>query len=334
MKLLTGSSFFFIFLVVYYLSSGHVKAQDPLFSQFYATPLYLNPALAGSNDCMRIMAGYRNQWPVLDKSFTTYTVNTDRYVDALHGGVGIAVLSDDAAGLINTLKASAVYAYHLKLGNQSSLNAGIEAGFHQQRINWDKLIFPDMINPGTGQIISGSEPKPANTSMMVPDFSTGLLLGIANKYYAGIAVHHLAEPDISYYANSNDGKLFRKYTVHAGANLILHDSYFQNNKGQLSINPNVLYQQQQNAHQVNLGTNFTYYPITLGLWYRHNFENPDAVIFVVGIMQKRFKFGYSYDYSLSKLLGESGGAHEATVTLLINCEGKRNKPGAIKCPEF
>ena len=100
------------------------------------------------------------------------------------------------------------------------------------------------------------------------------------------------------------------------------------------INPNILYQQQQNAHQLNLGLNFTYYPVLVGLWYRHNVENPDAVIFLVGITQKRFKFGYSYDYSLSKLLGESGGAHEVTVSLLVNCEGKRNKPGAIKCPEF
>ena len=39
------------------------KAQDATFSQFYANPTYLNPALAGSGICPRVSLNYRNQWP-------------------------------------------------------------------------------------------------------------------------------------------------------------------------------------------------------------------------------------------------------------------------------
>ena len=75
-------------------------------------------------------------------------------------------------------------------------------------------------------------------------------------------------------------------------------------------------------------------PIIAGIWYRHTFENPDGVIFLLGIKQKRFKFGYSYDLTLSKLKGTTGGAHEVSLAILVGCNKKRNKPGAIKCPEF
>ncbi|MGM0478992.1 MAG: type IX secretion system membrane protein PorP/SprF, partial [Bacteroidota bacterium] len=36
-----------------------VRAQDPQFSQFYANPIYLNPAFAGSHGCPRFAANYR-----------------------------------------------------------------------------------------------------------------------------------------------------------------------------------------------------------------------------------------------------------------------------------
>ena len=335
MELLVGKLFVSLLLITFFLS-GTASGQDSQFSQFYANPLFLNPSLAGADECMRIMAGYRNQWPALDNSFTTYALGADRRIDALSGGVGLTLMSDNAAGLVNTLRAGLIYSYHLKISRQATLNAGIEVVAHQQRLDWDELIFADMINTSTGQVLPAgtAEVKPDNTSVLVPDFATGLMLGIGGKYYAGIAAHHLAQPDIDYYTSSGENPLYRKYTFHAGASFLLSESYYQNNRGSLYFSPNLMYQQQKSAKQLNLGFNFTYYPITAGIWYRHNFTNPDAFIAFVGVKQERFKVGYSYDYSLSKLMGEAGGAHEVSVSILLNCEGKRNRPGAIKCPEF
>ncbi|MEY3270304.1 MAG: hypothetical protein RIS89_402, partial [Bacteroidota bacterium] len=45
--------------------SGELLAQDPTFTQFYANPVYMNPALAGSSGCPRVALNYRNEWPQL-----------------------------------------------------------------------------------------------------------------------------------------------------------------------------------------------------------------------------------------------------------------------------
>jgi hypothetical protein len=72
-----------------------------------------------------------------------------------------------------------------------------------------------------------------------------------------------------------------------------------------------------------------------GTWFRHNFENPDAAIVLLGLQHNDLKIGYSYDYSLSDLGSFSGGAHEVSLSwnFCIYVE-KNRKVRAIKCPEF
>ena len=72
-----------------------LKAQDPQFTQFYANPLYLNPAFAGTARCPRICMNYRNQWPSLSGTYVTYSASYDQHIDALNGGLGIMVNQDD-----------------------------------------------------------------------------------------------------------------------------------------------------------------------------------------------------------------------------------------------
>ncbi|HQK98508.1 MAG TPA: type IX secretion system membrane protein PorP/SprF, partial [Bacteroidia bacterium] len=64
-------------------------AQDPQFTQFYANPLYLNPAFAGSGRCPRVGINYRNQWPALKQTYITTSASYDQHFDALNGGVGL-----------------------------------------------------------------------------------------------------------------------------------------------------------------------------------------------------------------------------------------------------
>ena len=95
--------------------NNDIKAQDPAFSQFFANPLYLNPAMAGTNICPRISLNHRNQWPGIGKTYVTYSASYDQYVDKLGGGLGFAVAKDVAgAGNLNTTHISATYAYRLK----------------------------------------------------------------------------------------------------------------------------------------------------------------------------------------------------------------------------
>jgi type IX secretion system PorP/SprF family membrane protein len=333
----TNNAQVWILLFLIFIIPGKIMCQDPEFSQFYSNPLYLNPALAGTGECSRIMFNYRNQWPSAPANFVTYSASGDHYFDALSGGVGLMVISDNINDiLMNTIRASAIYAYHLKISSDINMNAGFEATFHQQKVNYGDLIFRDMIDPVTGSINPGSTQEvPLNgNSVMAPDFSSGLLLGIKNSYFVGIAVHHLTEPTLSYYSGTDHNLLYRKYTLHGGGRITIYKGYISGKNSPWVISPNILYQYQQAAQQLNFGMYIEKAPLTAGAWYRYNLDNSDGIIFLAGITYRRFKFGYSYDVTLSRLKGTTGGAHEVSAALLVNCDKKRNKPGAIKCPEF
>jgi type IX secretion system PorP/SprF family membrane protein len=318
-----------------FLLYEQLSAQDPSFSQYYANPLYLNPALAGTGECSRVMLNFRQQWPSLSGGFKTYAVSADSYIEPLSGGVGLMAYADDAAGLVNSLRVSGIYAYHLRMSRSLRLNAGFEAAWFQQKLNWDQLIFSDMINYTDGTISQGGsgEIPPDNLTVSTIDFSGGLLLGIGENYFIGFATHHLHRPVLEHYLNGSN-PVYRKYTVHAGAMITISEGNRRDEKGKLILAPNVLYQQQQMARQVNAGLNVQYYPLVTGVWYRHNIDNPDGIIFLAGIVHKSYKFAYSYDVTLSNLRGNSGGGHELSMALLFNCDVNRKRPGAIKCPEF
>lgn len=308
--------------------------QDPAFSQFYGNPLYLNPALAGSGDCPRFIANYRNQWPSMPGNFITYSASFDMFASPLSGGLGAMVVSDNAANSVFvTNRISLIYSYNLTLSNNSLLKAGFEATIHQQTFNWDKLIFPDMIDENTGAVTSTAEVPPDRKSVVVPDFSTGLVYSRSKKFYAGIAAHHLSRPNLDFYSNTSGNQLNIRYTAHAGSMITIAERSIGHRSYTVSVSPNLLYQRQLNMSSLSAGFYFERSPITAGAWYRHTFENPDGLIFLFGIKQKRFTFGYSYDLTLSKLKYASGGAHEISLALLIFCE-KSNPRGAIKCPEF
>src|SRR4051812_14773105 len=92
-----------LLILIFVGLSGTALAQDPEFTQFYANPLYLNPAFAGSTRCPRIALNYRNQWPALSGTYVTYSASYDQYVDALGGGIGLLVLNDKAGeGTLST----------------------------------------------------------------------------------------------------------------------------------------------------------------------------------------------------------------------------------------
>ena len=123
------------------------KAQDPEFSQFYANPLYLNPALAGSEDYNRAIINYRNQWPELDRGFVTYNASYDQFVNKMHGGVGALLNYDNAGqGMLNTIQASLIYAYTLTVSSNLFINGAMQVKLYQRSLNWNMLRFGDQID--------------------------------------------------------------------------------------------------------------------------------------------------------------------------------------------
>jgi len=302
------------------------NAQDPTFTQFYANPLYLNPALAGSHGCSRFASNYRNEWPKLTGNYTTYSASWDSYFKNISGGIGILATHDQQGqGTINTSMLGLIYSYHLQLGRKWKLQFGARASWYQKYLDWDKLTFGDMIDPRRGFIYStGDVPRGGSRGFF--DASAGAVLFNKN-FFAGVAVHHLNRPNESMIVG--DSKMPIRVTGHMGAEIQLgRKSKYSNGT---SIMPNVIYQYQNGFMELSVGTYVKYGPLNIGVWYR----NRDAFILTAGINTGKFKLGYSYDVTVSKLNnGVSGGSHEISLGINLNCKQRPTTFKLVSCPSF
>jgi type IX secretion system PorP/SprF family membrane protein len=301
------------------------KAQDPTFTQFYANPLYLNPALAGTATCPRVVFNHRNQWPALSGNFVTNSVSYDQYVDAVSGGLGLYVLSDNAGrGTLTQFSVNGIYSYQLALSEKISMVAGFQASYFQRNLDWGSLTFGDQIDPRRG-FIYDTQDTPRGGKVDNVDFSTGFVI-FSETFFGGVAVHHLFEPNESLIVQ--EAPLERRYTVHAGAKLPLGKDIKGNTDTYIS--PNILYQQQYDFQQINLGLYIQKGLLIGGVWYR--FE--DSFIILLGVETEQFKTGYSYDLTTSRLTTETAGSHEISFAFNFNCRPKKKRFRAIKCPAF
>ena len=75
---------FLLFALLFFM--GELFAQDPEFSQFYANPLYLNPALAGVTICPKAMPTIATNGPQSEKhSSHTMPLTTSMSISCMEG---------------------------------------------------------------------------------------------------------------------------------------------------------------------------------------------------------------------------------------------------------
>ncbi len=310
-----------LFIALSAFSTAKIAAQDAVFSQFYASPLQLNPAFAGNAISPFIALNCRVQWPSLvegSQGLTTYAASYDQFLPNLNSGIGISIMSDNAANIYRRTSAALTYAYRVRVNEDITAKIGVQAGLIQNFLDWDKLIFPDQLDPIRGASNPTAETRPLQTSNMAFDISTGVLL-YAENFHIGMTGQHLSSPNESF-INLNNGLrvgLPIRWSVHGG----YHHTIRKGNRmhPEVFIAPTLLLTKQTNLWQVNGGAYMGFGPIFGGLWFRHTFGNPDAVITVLGFQQPHFKVGYSYDYTISQgLAGRSGGTHE--ISLIFNLD--------------
>jgi type IX secretion system PorP/SprF family membrane protein len=313
-------------VVVLCATAFNAEAQDPTFTQFYANPLYLNPAFAGSHGCPRFALNYRNEWPSLSGNYVTYSASYDQYFKNISGGFGVLATHDQQGqGTINTTMLGLVYSYHLKVSRKFSMMFGARAAWYQKFLDWDKLTFGDMIDPRRGFIYAtGDVPRGGSRGFF--DASAGVV-GYSKSFFFGFAAHHLNTPNESMIIG--DSPLPMRFTGHMGADLQLgKKSKYSNGT---SIMPNVIYQYQNGFQELSVGTYIKYGSFNVGVWYR----NRDAFIMTIGVNTGKFKLGYSYDVTVSKLNnGVSGGSHELSLGLNLSCKSKPISFKTISCPSF
>jgi len=313
-------------------------AQDPEFTQFYANPLYLNPAFAGTARCPRLVMNYRNQWPALSGSFVTTSASYDQHIPTISGGLGFIATRDQAGqGTLTTTTISGIYSYQQAISRTFSLKAGFQATYMQKAVDWNKLTFGDMIDPRKGFIFETRDVRRGNLTadgrgtVSNVDFSAGLL-GFSEKFYFGVAAHHLTEPNESLVVGTS--RLPMKWTGHVGAVIPIDrkSRYSESN-----ISPNILYRRQGEAEQLNMGLYVNKGPLVGGIWYRgflFGKEYSDAFIVTLGIQTDVIRFGYSYDVTVSELTPATGGSHEVSMAIQFDCRKAKTKFRTISCPSF
>jgi type IX secretion system PorP/SprF family membrane protein len=311
-----------------------VCAQDIHFSQYYANPVYLNPAFAGTGLCPRLILNYRNQWPSIACSYSSYSASYDQHVENLSGGFALMFNADDAGeGTLKTNIISGVYSYRMQVSRYFSIKAGFQASYFQKKLDWNMLTFGDQISPKYGFVNETADVPPDgnyNQKVGSVDFSTGIL-GYGENIFAGVAIHHLTQPNEGFISPS---KLPMKITAHMGGIINLQQHARRRRIEDPTLSPNILFMKQADFEEINYGLYFNKYPLVTGLWFRQGFNNPDAFIALIGIQTNVFKLGYSYDVTVSRLSNATGGSHEISLGLQFDCKPKKKRVRAINCPSF
>ncbi len=310
-----------------------VQAQDPHFSQFYANPLYTNPALAGTAVCPRFSLSYRNQWPGLD-AFNTFSASYDQHFDFLSGGIGVMIMSDAQSDFYRTNTAALIYSLRLRLSRNVFMNIAAQASLANRSLDWDELSFPDMIDPRYGFIYNTMAERPDELSHTNFDVGAGMVV-YGENWYVGASAANLLRPDDGFISYN---RIPIRFTANAGMRLNLARDKRRTNAffGAPIISPNIIYSFQGEFQMINYGLYLDWEPFIVGAWFRQSisFDNSDALVLMFGLQHQSIKIGYSYDITVSKLSNASGGAHEITLGAQLPCPEKRKKIKPIKCPSF
>ncbi len=326
------------FISIFY--ANLVKGQDMHFTQFYASPLYLNPAFTGASVCSRVSLTYRNQWPGISKTYKSFLFSGDHYLQKYNLGVGLLFGSDVAGtGDLKTTIINPLISYGLKLSRKLAMRVGFQPGIGIRSINFNNLIFGDQIARG-GNVPSLEAPT---QNKVYVDVGAGALL-FSQKIWLGTSFYHLTRPNTSLVGG--EAILPIKYTVHGGAKLPLNEGENDAFKKKF-ISPAFNFSGQKKFGQLDIGFYYTQYIFNLGFWYRGipilnaykyqpGYSNNDAVAIIVGVQADRMNIGYSYDITISNLSNLSNGAHEVTLSYqLCKLKKKSRKYGlVIPCPKF
>lgn len=310
------------------------KAQDPQFSQFYGVPLYTNPAFAGASGNIRINAAFRDQYFGISNNFRSYFGSLDADSKKLSGGVGLTFLNDVAGdGSLTTNVASGIYAFHTALTRKLHMRAAVQVSVVQKSYDFSRFRFGDQIDDRYGFVKPTMEPV-GSQQRIFPNFGTGFLL-YTDRLFGGVAVHNLIEPNQSFYYPSSASEQFRlprRYTFHAGANVYL--SHHRNEKDRVVLSPNLLFMNQRNYNQLNLGLYLKRQALTTGVWVRQTSKNADAVIILLGLKFPKFRLGYTYDVTVSGARTATQGSQEVSLSFEITPKHRPRGKKVLVCPDF
>ena len=335
---------YFLFVIVL-LSSVTLQAQDPHFSQFFASPLTLNPAFTGKFDGIwRLAANHRDQWPSIPKAYVTTSASVDfailkkKIPEGDVFGVGISGLTDASAN--NALKlnyGSVSLSYHKALDENgyNTIGAGFQGTYSSMALDITKLTFEDELQQngfaqGTSGEYIGANPLTGRNRNYF-EMNAGLLYSGSsngeNNYYLGASMYHINRPKVSF--KDKSWYLTGRLTIHGGGSFPISDV--------VGVNISAIHQVQNKASETVFGgavslnangdnTNPT--NVYLGSWMRLN----DAIIPYIGLEIGGLRIGASYDVNISDLKAATGNRGGSEISVIYIKRPQESK--GIPCPRF
>ena len=331
-----------------------LKAQDIHFSQFYASPLNLNPAMTGVMPCdARVSLIYRNQWASVlqSKAFNTFSAGAEMKMPVGSGdyyGLGMVLWADRAgSSAMTTVQGSLAGSYLKRLGGRNSpesyLTAGGQIGFSQRSFKLMDLMYGSQ---WTGERFDGTLPNGENIGgqrVTFADINAGLMYFMAldkknqSNFYVGLAFHHLTRANLALMQNGFDA-LFMKFTVHGGgefrtgrrfAVIPMAAVHFQGPSVQSNFGTAIKFDfsqrnQSDQAFQVGVQTRLVSSPTGQ--------IASDALIFMTRLRFGSSHVGLSYDVNISKARPATNMNGAIELSYVYTLCGMRGRP--MTCPSF
>jgi type IX secretion system PorP/SprF family membrane protein len=316
------------------------EAQDIHFSQFYETPLYRNPALAGIvNGDVRVQTIYRSQWNTVANAYTTGSVNAEYKMPVMGSDyltIGAEVFYDKAgSAALTTTQVLPTLNYHKSLSSERNmyLSFGFMGGWVERKIDRTK-ISTNSTYEGIGD--GETRLQPRNTyfdGTAGVSFNMGIGDNPENNLVLGAAYHHFNKPKNSFF---NDESVYVaaktvysadvKFAVSEYSAITFHSDYVTQGTYKEAIG-GVIY-----SLKVGDYVDEPDYVVSAGAMMRMG----DAIIPTVKVDYRPFSFAVSYDVNTSKLSTSSygRGGIEMAISYVGFLDRENSTIRALNCPRF
>lgn len=270
----------FVFTFLFSLNGVLAIAQDPKFSQYFASPLTQNPAYIGYFDGKyRFAMNTRKQWANVGDPFNTssisaeYKLNDEYYYEDIFS-VGVNGLFEDAFnGVLKTSLLGAGFSYYRFFDADHKVRFGLapHISYVNKSLDYNRLTFASQYNNGVFNSALPNYISRDGGSIGYLDLNIGANLALAFEnynIYIGYSAFHLTRPNESN-TNNYKGDLPIRHTIGLGFQYLTNDLLdFNLTAYRMTQGSSV-----DNVFGSILGFKPTYeskFKLNTGIWYKMN----------------------------------------------------------------
>lgn len=326
---------------------NELGAQDVHFSHIHASPVALNPSMAGlSNGDFRVIANYKNQWRSTNTNFNTAQISMDGTVNQIKKNASFnlgLILLTDVAGDLNYRQTSLQVPMSIimaldKNGNHN-ISMGMQHGFFHHSADLSKIEAFDQ-EPLVASLFS--------TNRFMYDLSLGYtwfsVIDGKSSFYVGNSFNHINTPNVNTSPSSGVDNMYMRTNIMAGAELV-----FKKNKQ--AFLPSLLSMIQGPHRETTIGSFYRYRlseksakdysALLFGVWTRW-YASPkynsgfDSLITTVRYDRKKVSYSLSYDFTLSTyaIANKARGGVELSLTYIGQSKSKKRPNKTVHCPAW